>query len=76
MMQELDTIVLIHDIEHYGLHEGDIGVIIYCYESGESYEVEFVTADGNTIAVLTLTNVDIRPMHRKEILHVRELSVA
>ena len=35
--------------------------------------VEFVTGGGGTIAVVTLSESDIRPMQGKEILHVRTL---
>ncbi|MCQ3954764.1 MAG: DUF4926 domain-containing protein, partial [Chloroflexi bacterium] len=40
------------------------------------YEVEFVTGEGKTVAVLTLEQADIRPMQGMEILHVRELAAA
>jgi hypothetical protein len=39
-------------------------------------EVEFVTAGGKTVAVLTLDSVDVRPMQTGQILHVRELAPA
>lgn len=74
MIKELDTVVLKHDILKYGLVEGDIGVVVHCYTDGDAYEVEFVTAEGRTIAVLTLTLNDIRLMSSKEILHVREIA--
>jgi len=35
---------------------------------------QFVTAEGRTIALLTLTQADIRPIAGREILHVRELA--
>ncbi len=71
MLKELDTVVLIHAIKEKGLTRGDIGTIVHLYEENKAYEVEFVTAEGKTIAVLTLTSRDIRPMERSEILHVR-----
>lgn len=74
MIKELDTVVLKHDISKYGLVEGDIGVAVHCYPGGDAYEVEFVTAEGKTIAVLTLTLNDIRLMSNQEILHVREVA--
>jgi hypothetical protein len=73
MIKALDTVVLKHDIAKYGLVEGDIGVAVHCYTGGDAYEVEFVTADGKTIAVLTLPLNDIRLMDSKEILHAREV---
>ena len=44
------------------------------YTDGQAWEVGFATAEGRTVAVLTLTRADIRPMGSHEILHVRELS--
>lgn len=73
MIRELDTVVLAHNIDEYGLKQGDIGTVVHCYKEGAAFEVEFVTGEGETVAVLTLTQADIRPMHAKEILHVREL---
>lgn len=74
MIRELDTVVLAHDINEYGLKKGDIGAVVHCYSDGNAFEVEFVTAEGRTIAVLTLTINDIRLMRNKEILHVREIA--
>lgn len=76
MFRELDTVVLARDIPEYGLRSGDIGSVVHCYADGKAFEVEFVTAEGRTIAVLTLTPDDIRPMREREILHVREIARA
>lgn len=74
MIHELDTVVLSHDIKENGLKKGDVGAVVHCYENGTAFEVEFVTAGGETIALLMLTQKDIRPINHKEILHVRELA--
>jgi hypothetical protein len=74
MIKELDTVVLVRDLDEYELKEGDIGAVVHCYAGGNAFEVEFVTAEGRTVAVLTLTTDDIRPMKAREILHVRELA--
>ncbi len=76
MIRELDTVVLTHDIEEHNLKRGDVGAVVHCYSDGAAFEVEFVTAEGKTIALLTLTPTDIRPMNSREILHVRELTLA
>jgi len=73
MIHELDSVVLTHDIEEHGLKQGDIGAVVHCYKDGLAFEVEFVTADGKTIAVLTLDRDVIRLLRGREILHVREL---
>ncbi len=71
-----DLVVLTHDIEEHGLKQGDVGAVVHCYPNGEAFEVEFVTAEGRTVAVLTLTPSDIRHMNDSEILHVREFTPA
>lgn len=76
MIKELDTVVLTHDIKEYGLTEGDIGAVVHGYGDNNAFEVEFVTAEGRTIAVLTLTTNDVRLMKNREILHAREIAQA
>jgi hypothetical protein len=76
MIHELDTVVLTHDIDEHGLRRGDVGAVVHCYNDGAAFEVEFVTAEGRTVALLTLTGMDIRSMKEREILHARELASA
>jgi hypothetical protein len=76
MLKELDTIVLTHDVPEHALEAGDIGAVVHHYKNGEALEVEFVTGEGGTIAVVTLSLNDVRIMGGKEILHVRELRAA
>lgn len=73
MIHELETVALTHDINEYGLEDGDLGAIVHCYEDGEAFEVEFVDFDGKTIALLTLNKEDIRQLSGRQVLHVREL---
>ncbi len=54
MICEHDVVVLIHDVEDYDLKAGDVGAVVHCYEAGNAYEVEFVTPQGKTVALLTL----------------------
>lgn len=74
MIRELDTVVLTHDIAKHGLKQGDIGAVVHCYGDEATFEVEFVTTDGRTIALLTLNRADVRPIGGREVLHVRELA--
>jgi len=76
MIRELENIVLARDVPENGLREGDIGAVVHCYRDGKAFEVEFVTADGRTVALLTLEPEAIRPIRSGEILHVRELAPA
>ena len=76
MIRELDCVVLKRDVGEYGLRSGDIGAVVHRYADGAAFEVEFVTADGGTVAVLTLTTLDVRPMGAREIPHARRLAPA
>ena len=58
--KELDTVVLTHDIAEHGLEKGDMGAIVHIHPDSEALEVEFVTAEGRTVALLTLKPQDIR----------------
>jgi hypothetical protein len=73
MIEELDMVALTRDFDAHGLKQGDIGAVVHKYNS-EGFEIEFVTAEGKTIAVLTLQESDIRPLRGGEILHAREVS--
>lgn len=75
MFQEHDLVALSHNIQSLNLEQGDLGTIVFIHNS-TNYEVEFVTAQGETIGVLTLSNNDIRPIEKREILHVREIHSA
>lgn len=76
MFNELDTVVLTHSIKKYELEKGDLGTIVHLYGDRKAMEIEFVAASGRTIAVLTLTPKDIRPLAKNEILHVRGFATA
>jgi hypothetical protein len=46
------------------------------HEGGRGFEVEFVTLDGDTLAVTTVSADDVRPIERNEIAHARSGAVA
>ena len=69
--EELETVVLTHDIPKSGLKEGDMGAVVNVYDRGNAAEVEFVTVSGKTVALVTLEATDIRPARGDDILHVR-----
>jgi hypothetical protein len=72
-LREHDLVVLTQDIPATGLKTGDVGVVVGVHDAG-GYEVEFVSAAGETLGLLTLTSADVRPMTGAEILHVRDLA--
>jgi hypothetical protein len=62
MIRELDGIVLKTDLPQYGLKPGDVGTVVLVHDGGAGYEVEFISPDGKTFAVTTLSATDIRPV--------------
>ena len=74
MVRELDLVALTGDLLERGLERGDVGTVVHGYADGRTYEVEFVTAAGATLAVLTLDAAAIRPLAGRELLHVRPLA--
>lgn len=71
VIRELDTIVLTSDLPEYGLRAGDIGTVVLVHAGGAGYEAEFMTLDGETIAVVSLHASQVRPVGRREIAHAR-----
>jgi hypothetical protein len=74
MIRELETVVLLYDAPQHDLKAGDVGAVVHRYADNKAVEVEFVTAEGRTVAVLTLAESAVRPVRGSEILHVRELA--
>ncbi len=77
MIQEHDRVVLKTPVPAKKLEAGDVGTVVHVYRDGQAYEVEFVTLDGRTAAVVTLEADQARPVSvsEREITHARELAV-
>ena len=73
MIRELETVVLGEDVPEHGLTGGDLGTVVLVHRGGAGYEVEFVTLDGETAAVVTLMASQVRPIARREVAHARLL---
>ncbi|OGE38108.1 DUF4926 domain-containing protein [Candidatus Daviesbacteria bacterium RIFCSPLOWO2_01_FULL_39_12] len=69
--RELETVILTHDIKEHDLRAGDMGAVVNVYDGGKAAEVEFVTATGKTVALVTLTSSDVRDIKQNDLLHVR-----
>lgn len=67
-----DTVVLRRSLPDHGLEEGDAGAVVHRHGE-DAYEIEFVSGEGATVAVVTLKAEDLRPVSGGDILHVRSL---
>jgi hypothetical protein len=74
MIRELDRVVLTTDLPEYRLKEGDIGTVVLVHQGGKGYEVEFVTLDGETVAVVSLFDTQLRPIGHREIAQARVMA--
>ena len=74
MIKEHERVVLRTDVPAEGLKAGDVGTVVHVYSDGKAYEVEFISLEGKTLAVVTLEMSAIRPVHPREITHARELA--
>ena len=74
MIKELDPIILTIGLPEFGLHAGDLGTVVLVHQH-RGYEVEFVTLDGETVAVVSLAPEQVRPVGHREIAHARLITV-
>ncbi len=74
IIQELEDVILESDPPQNGLQRGDIGTVVLVHQGDKGYEVEFTTLDGEKVAVVTLPASQVRPAHKREIAHARDLA--
>jgi hypothetical protein len=75
-IKEHDCVVLTADLPADGLKAGDVGTVVHIHKNGAAYEVEFATLAGKTVAVATVEAASLRPVGKRDISHVRELTAA
>jgi hypothetical protein len=73
MIKEHDRVVLLKDVPQQGLKAGDVGTVVHIYRHGKAFEVEFMTLDGKTVAIVTLPASHVRTISSRDITHAREL---
>ncbi len=75
MIKELDRVVLTADLPEHGLLSGDIGTVVLIHRGDLGFEVEILTLDGETLAVISLPASQVRPICSREIAHARTLEL-
>jgi hypothetical protein len=63
-IQSLDVVALTTDIPKHNLFRGEIGAVVECYPN-QGYEVEFVSLDGYTYALVALRGDQLIPLRQK-----------
>jgi hypothetical protein len=72
MISELDRVVLTVDLPEHGLQAGDVGVVMLVIGEHSGYSVEFLTLQGETVAVIAVYADPVRPIEADEMIHVRK----
>ena len=75
-IKEHDCVVLTADLPDEKLKAGDVGTVVHIHKGAEAYEVEFMTLDGHTVAVVTANSDQLRPVSSRDLSHARELQTA
>jgi len=70
-----ERVVLRRDLQDEDLRSGDVGVVVELY-GDEGLEVEFMSASGDTQAVVTLDVGDVRRASADDMLAVRPMRAA
>ena len=68
----LDTVVLVRDVPEHGLRAGDLGAVVEMH-AADALDVEFVTASGDTTAVVALRATDVREIADTDVVAVRTI---
>ena len=76
MIQELERVALSEDLPEHGLKAGDIGMVLHIYNGHKGYEVEFVTLNGELIALASVYPAQIRQIAPDEIANARRVALA
>ena len=74
MFKEHEQIVLTVDVfgdEGEELKSGDVGTIIHIHPNEEALVVEFMSLDGDTVAIATVLSSQARPVTNADLTHAR-----
>ncbi len=77
MFKELERVVLTDYVighDHEKLSPGDVGCVVHVHPGAEAYIVEFVSLEGETVAIATVLPSQARAVKRADITHARTMT--
>jgi len=74
MIKEHQSVVLKEDVSAENLRKGDIGTVVHIHGENIGYEVEFNTAEGEEIAIVSLSPQQVREFSERDVYAVREMA--
>ena len=63
MIHEFDRVVLTARVPAGAWRCGDVGTVVHVYADGKAFEIEFMTLDGQTVAVRDCRGIRGSPRH-------------
>ena len=78
MFEEHRQIVLTTEVsgdDGTELKPGDVGVIVHVHPGGEALVVEFMSLDGDTLAIATVLPCQAHPATGTDLIHAREMEI-
>ena len=79
MFKEHEQIVLTAEVlgdEGEALKPGDVGTLIHIHPDEEAAVVEFLSLDGDTVALATVLPSQMRPVTGADLTHARTVTMA
>lgn len=76
MINEHEQVVLTDDLPEYHLRAGDIATVILIHNQGEGYGLEFISVEGETIAVVSVYASQVRRLKEDEVALARVIQSA
>ncbi len=74
MIEDLDVVVLEKDLPEKKLQAGATGTVVFVYEKGQKFEVEFSELENEPFPIVTLRADDIHKASTSEIEKIREVA--
>ncbi len=73
-IREHQRVVLTTDLPTERLTAGDVGTVVHVFQDGSAFEVEFSTLTGETVAVVSLEQAQLRAVDHREVTHARRVA--
>jgi hypothetical protein len=66
-IREHDRVVLTADLPTESLAMGDAGTVVHVHDGGNALDVEFISRDGTTFALVTIEHRHVRLLTPREL---------
>ena len=79
MFNEQEQIVLTAEVtgdEGEDLKPGDVGAVVHIHPGEQAFVVEFISLDGETVAIATVLASQARPISSADLTHARTVPAA